>query len=69
MNTPAPMVGVNLLVALPNQRPPLARTMKVSSAGELMSAQVRSPQTKAPWWLALACLPAAKLQSPWAVFQ
>ena len=60
----APAASVTPLVAaalLKKVVPPLAWTVKVSAADDVLSPSKLSPQTKAPSWMAMALRPAAKL--------
>src|SRR3954451_20359985 len=52
-----------------NRAPPVERTLNWSGAVEGNWKAFESAHTKAPWWLAWASRPAARLKSPWATFE
>jgi hypothetical protein len=65
MKWPAVIAGNDVV---PSQIPPEARMLKVLAAGEVASRVVPSPHTNEPSLVAFACVPAAKLPIPPAVF-
>src|SRR5262245_12536979 len=66
--TPAVGAPVMESTAEMKRAPPVVRAVNVFTPYELMSKLLSSPHTNEPSWVALACLPAAKLSWPAAVF-
>src|SRR5215203_5037812 len=62
--TPAVGAPVPASTALTKRAPPTARAENWLLAVEGKSSAVESAHTNAPWWVALACLPAARLKLP-----
>src|SRR5207253_3516395 len=65
-----PAVGLpDPSIAETNRAPPVERTLNSSCAVEAKSKFFESAHTNAPWWLAFARFPAARLVLPAAVLE